>query len=197
MLFRSILPNYDHVVFDEAHHLEDVATRTFGTEFTSRRVSLLLDRLRHIRGLDMDNARLQTIEENASGMFAPFQKTTKSEFYFDEVLESETRTGVENQTGITCNSLSELEKDILEIAKQDENLRERLEGIARLCGRAREELHQIFFQQDENAIRWAEVVHQNRAGKKESRIHLHLTPISVAKVLETALWQRKIGRAHV
>ena len=41
------------------------------------------------------------------------------------------------------------------------------------------------------------MVHQNRAGKKESRIHLHLTPISVAKVLETALWQRMEGRGSV
>ena len=27
----GILPAYDHVVFDEAHHLEDVATKTFGS----------------------------------------------------------------------------------------------------------------------------------------------------------------------
>ncbi len=193
----GILPNYDHVVFDEAHHLEDVATRTFGTEFTSRRIALLLDRLRHMRGLDLDKTRLQTIEDTASRMFVPFQQSPKSEFYFDEVLETETRSALENQTSITCNSISELEKDILEVAKQDETLRERLEGIARLCGRAREELHQIFFQQDENAIRWAEVVHQTRSGKKESRIHLHLTPISVAKVLDTALWQRMEGRGCV
>lgn len=193
----GILPNYDHVVFDEAHHLEDVATRTFGTEFTSRRVTLLLDRLRHIRGLDLDKVRLQTIEENANRMFVPFQQAPKSEFYFDEVLETETRSSVESQTSTTCNSLSELEKDILEIAKQEEPLRERLEGIARLCGRAREELHQIFFQQDENAIRWAEVVNQTRSGKKESRIHLHLTPISVAKVLEMALWQRMEEKGSV
>lgn len=193
----GILPNYDHVVFDEAHHLEDVATRTFGTEFTSRRIAILMDKLRHVRGLDIDKARLQTIEDTANRVFAPFQQVGRSEFYFEDALGEESRPQVEAETGIACNSISELQNDIMEIAKQDETLKERLEGIARLCGRAREELHQIFFQKDENAIRWAEVIQQTRSGKRESRIHLHLTPISIADILDQALWQRMEMRGSV
>ena len=68
----GILPAYDHVVFDEAHHLEDVATRTFGVEFGSRRIANLMDRIRHIRGLDIEKARMQTLEDLSASLFTPF-----------------------------------------------------------------------------------------------------------------------------
>ena len=55
--------------------------------------------------------------------------------------------------------------------------------MARLCGRAREELNQLFFQEDANAIRWADVSLVGKGEKKEPRVTLHLTPISIADVL--------------
>jgi ATP-dependent DNA helicase DinG len=45
----SLLPQYDAVVFDEAHHVEDMAVRAFGLEFGSRRVSQLVARARACR----------------------------------------------------------------------------------------------------------------------------------------------------
>jgi ATP-dependent DNA helicase DinG len=183
----GILPDYDYVVFDEAHHLEDVATRTFGIEFGSRRLVNLMERLRHIKGLDIDKSRLQTLEDMNAGLFAPFVQAGKSEFLFEEALPDESRENVETWTGQTCNSIGELQNHLLEQAKADENLRERLEGMARLCGRAREELNQLFFQQDANAIRWAEMSYGGR-DRKEPRVTLHLTPVSVAEILATSLW---------
>lgn len=47
----GVLPGYEHVVFDEAHHLEDVATDHFGTRFTRARVQRLLARIHSPRGL--------------------------------------------------------------------------------------------------------------------------------------------------
>src|SRR5690625_3647247 len=41
----SGLPGYDHVVFDEAHHLEDVVTERFGLRFSRTRVQRLLSRM--------------------------------------------------------------------------------------------------------------------------------------------------------
>ncbi len=193
----GILPNYDHVIFDEAHHLEEVATNSFGLEFTSRRISTLLDRIRHIRGLDIDKTRLQTLEDLAESVFVPFMQSPRNEFYFSDALDESSQESVETQTGAACNSISELQKELLNIAKDDEPLRERLEGLAKMCGRAREELHQIFFQKDENSIRWGEIITQNRMGKQERRVHLHLTPVSIAEVLDTALWTRMEGRGSV
>ena len=186
----GILPAYDHVVFDEAHHLEDVATKTFGVEFSSRHIAGLTERIRHIRGLDIDKSRLQTLEDLSTTLFIPFFNAGKNEFYFDEAIPDDAKTALEAHTGQTCNSISELQKDLLEIAKNDETLRERIEGVSRMCARAREELSALFFTKDEDSIRWAEVAQIGRGQKKEPRVTLHSTPVSVAKVLKTALWER-------
>ncbi len=190
----GILPEYDHVVFDEAHHLEDVATKTFGIEFGSRRLGNLMDRVKHVRGFDIDKTRLQTVEEMNNTLFAPFFQSGKSEFFFEDALQEDGRNQAEEWTGKTCNALSTLQNDILSSAKDDENLRDQLEGMARLCGRAREELHRLFFEKDENAIRWGQLSLGGGRSKPEPRATLYLTPVSVAKVLQNALWNRMEAR---
>ena len=187
----GILPAYDHVVFDEAHHLEDVATKTFGIEFGSKRMENLMDRIKHVKELDVDKDRLNTLEGMGASLFAPFVALGKQEFYFDEAIPEERRDEVEGQTNQTCNSISELQKSLLDQGKDDETLKERIEGLSRLCGRMREELQQLFFQQDDNAIRWGDVQMVGRANKQEARVTLRLTPVSVAKILKTALWERQ------
>ena len=190
----GILPEYDHVVFDEAHHLEDVATKTFGVEFGSRRLVNLMERIKHVRGFDIDKTRLQTVEEMNATLFTPFFQAGKNEFFFEDALVEEGRDQAEEWTGKTCNALSTLQNDILNTAKDDETLRDQLEGMARLCGRAREELHRLFFEKDENAIRWGQVSFTGGRSKPEPRATLYLTPVSVAKVLQNALWNRMEGR---
>jgi ATP-dependent DNA helicase DinG len=146
-----------------------------------------MERMKHVGKLDLDRTRLQAVEEMNAGLFAPFVAAGKHEFLFEEVLQAEARGAVETATGQTCNSISELQNALLDAAKADESLRDRLEGLSRLCGRAREELNQLFFQEDANAIRWAEVSPGGR-DRKEPRVTLHLTPISVAEILTQSLW---------
>ena len=193
----GILPPYDHVVFDEAHHLEDVATKTFGIEFGSRRLVNLAEKIKHIRGLDIDKTRLDTVEDLNSTFFQPFHQQGRSEFYFDDVLTEETRESAELCARNTCNSIAALQNDLLNIAKDDEDLRDRLEGMARLCGRTREELTRLMFEQDPDSIRWVDIAFSGRAAKQEPRITLHLTPITVAKALTKALWNRTRSGAVV
>ncbi len=193
----GVLPSYDHVVFDEAHHLEDVATKTFGIEFNSRRLVNLAERIKHLRGLDIDRTRLDTLEDLNGAFFQPFYQPSKSEFYFDDVLHEESRETTERYARDTCNSIAALQNDLLNIAKDDESLRERLEGFARLCGRTREELSRLMFEQDPDAIRWVGVGSPFKGPKAEPNITLHLTPISVAKALTKALWNRTRSGAVV
>ena len=58
----SILPDYGAVIFDEAHHLEDVASGTFGIEFSNYRVPSLLNRLKKRRDIAISAGELQFIE---------------------------------------------------------------------------------------------------------------------------------------
>lgn len=48
----AVLPPFDHIVLDEAHHLEDVATQFFSAQVTRFSFSRLLGRLQHPRKPD-------------------------------------------------------------------------------------------------------------------------------------------------
>lgn len=186
----GILPDYNHVVFDEAHHLEDVATKTFGIEFNSGRLTNLVDRIKRVKGIDIDAERLKSLEQLNQSLFAPFQQAARAEFTFQEVLNEEKRPQTEDATLQTCVAITELQKQLRSEAKENEKLKERLDGLASMCDRAREELTRLFFESDENAIRWGEVAVSRRAASPETRVSLHLTPIEVSKVLGDALWDR-------
>ncbi len=54
---HRILPNYSHLVIDEAHHLEDQATKQFGAEITQFELQKTLDRVAGSRGMLPDLQR--------------------------------------------------------------------------------------------------------------------------------------------
>lgn len=197
----GILPEYHHVILDEAHHLEDVATKTFGIEFSARRLPTLLDRIGRRNDLDMDHARLRAIEEMNNELFALFAQPERPEYLWEEGLSAEDRVRAAQQAMLMANSLRALEGELLDMARQDESLREVAEGLAHMCGRAREELQLLFEEQQENYIRWVECAPSTEKLQKERaqagggrplpRVVLHRTPISIADVLEKALWQNE------
>ena len=186
----GVLPSYDHIVFDEAHHLEDIATKTFGIEFGSRRIDQLIERIRHIRGLDLEKSRLEEIETLNHAMFAPFTQVGKSEFYFEEALVGEAQDVTETLAKETTAAISSLQNDLITLGRDNEDLKEQLEGMGRLCGKAGEELTRLIFERDETNIRWGEISKFGRGGKQDIRVTLHMTPISVSKILKSTLWNR-------
>ncbi len=193
----GIIPIYDHIVFDEAHHLEDVATKTFGIDFSSRRLVQLAERIKHIRGLDIDRARLDTLADLNGALFQPFVKPGSSEYYFEDALDDRSRLIAERSARDTCNSIAAIQNDLLNAANDDETLRDRLEGMARLCGRTREELSRLMFEEDPDSIRWVDVGLPGRGAGSDPGIALHMTPVSVATSLTKALWNRTRSGAVV
>ena len=57
----GIIPEYDHVVFDEAHHLEDIASKSFGIDFGSKRLHWLLEKVHNLRGIDIGREKLDSL----------------------------------------------------------------------------------------------------------------------------------------
>src|SRR5206468_1743489 len=112
---------------------------------------------------------------------------------FEDVLKEESKEAAERVTRDTCVSIAALQNDLLNLAKDEENLRDRLEGLSRVCGRTREELDSLMFTDDEDSIRWVDVSMTGKSSKQERRITLHLTPISIVKVLQKTLWNRTRG----
>lgn len=187
----GVIPDYTHVVFDEAHHLEDVATNTFGVEFSSRRIGDITERIRHMKGLDLDKVRLTTVEDLNDDLFAPFHQHGRSEFYIDDILRDEAaRRIVEERTVVTCNGVAELEKRLLEVAKDEESLRERLQAIAQMCVRAREDLSLVLGPPSDDSVRWGASAVLGRGERRKPTISLRLTPVSVASLCREKLWDK-------
>lgn len=184
---EGVLPDYGAVIFDEAHHLEDVATDSFGIEFSNYRIPHLLNRIKKRREIDIQPGELQFIERVNNELFETFGRIDRSEFSFDDLYESEGRSRVEN---IVADLLTSLDSLNTQLAGQDtagdKELKDRIDGYKNMVTRMRSELHGVFFGEQPDYFRWAE----KPSGSRFVTCYLHYTPVDVAELLRDALWGR-------
>ncbi len=195
----KLLPDYDFVVFDEAHHLETAAAGAFGVAFSSARLPALTDKLRRTaRVLDMNTDRLKAIENSSHALFEPFLRGGRPEFVVSEVLRGETALESARAQAAALGAL--LDSVATELLKQDTGgqaaLKDRVDGLRRQCVRAKEELTLAFGGDDANFVRWGSL---GRAGRRGPSATINWTPISVAPILSAALWKqpRSVGAALI
>ena len=195
----KLLPDYDFVVFDEAHHLEAAAAAAFGIAFSSSRLPTLVDKIRRVaRQLDMNLDRLKAIEAQSQSLFEPFLRGGRPEFFVADVLRGEEALQAARFATAAVSLL--LDGVAVELLKQDVGghpaLKDRIDGLRRQCVRAKEELTLAFGGNDSNFVRWGSL---GRAGRRGPQATLHWTPISVAPILQAALWKepRTVGAALV
>ncbi len=190
----GILPDYHHVVFDEAHHLEDVATKTFSVEASNRRIPHYLDRLKRTKDLQIDDVKLTAVELLNTDLFAMFE-SERPEFFFDDVLTpGGSHRAKELVAGIRVG-LEGIVKIVREHARiAQAPMSERLEGLERMGIRLMEEMEALFFRDAPGYIRWGERTSQRReeastrARRKEPRVTLHYTPVSVHDLMNQMMW---------
>jgi len=184
---NAILPEHSAAVFDEAHHLEDVASSAFGIEFTNYRVLALIGRIRRRRDIAISSGELNMIEIANNELFDAFARVPKQEFFFDEAMHGSRRQEIRQLAGELCTLLDGLNT---QLADQDtegnEQLKERIDGFRRMLGRMREELATLFFEEPPNYFKWCE---KPSAGRFVNCC-LHLTPINVSEVLSQELFGR-------
>lgn len=195
----KLLPDYDFVIFDEAHHLETAAAAAFGVAFSSGRLPALMEKVRRTaRGLDIDKERTRAIDAAAEALFAPFTRATRSEFFVEDILGgADALQSARGQVQALGEMLDGLATNLL---KQDTGgqpqLKDRVDGLRRQCARAKEELSLLFGGDNANFVRWGA---QNRGGRRGPQTTLNWTPISVAPILAEALWKepRAFGAALI
>ncbi|MDQ2799224.1 MAG: ATP-dependent DNA helicase, partial [Armatimonadota bacterium] len=195
----KLLPDYDFVVFDEAHHLETAAAAAFGIAFSSSRLPMLIDKVRRLaRQLDMNLDRLKAIESQSQSLFDPFLHGSRSEFFVSDILRGEpAMQSARSQTAALGQLLDSVATEML---KQDAGgqpaLKDRIDGLRRQCVRAKEELTLVFGGDDSNFVRWGSL---GRTGRRGPVATINWTPISVAPILQAALWKepRSVGAALI
>jgi ATP-dependent DNA helicase DinG len=182
----ALLPDHSFIVFDEAHHLENAASRAFGITVTSSRIAALLKRLRRMGNrLELDEERMKWLERESAEFFAPFKDCGRQEFSVNEIMPD--LTWAKSKTELIASILEDIATRLGKVDTSDDRiLRERVDGLTRQTVRLREELDSLFNLEDANHVRWGSVT---RLRDGSAFVSLNWTPISVAPLLSEALWK--------
>jgi ATP-dependent DNA helicase DinG len=196
-----VLPDYDVVIFDEAHQLEDVMTDHFGIEVSSARVEHLLRDFRHwearaqgtAAALNRSSLLSRLIEHagNTSGSFfaqlrvriAPLAMASEGERFTlpEDLIDDD----LQDAWFALDTAFDELARGAVLAAEgtADEQRRagEELAGLAQRCHRVRDHLAVIA---DRDAGKGEHVFWAHARGPSVS---LHASPVSVEGVLGTEL----------
>ncbi len=190
----GILPHFDIVVLDEAHHIEDVATKVFGLEFSNRALPYFVERIKRTKGLDINLDRLGAIEQLNDQLFGYFD-CDRQEFFFKELLNEDRQQQTQTLATQLNTVLEGTQNELMEQAKDAEGpSKDRLNGMARTAARMREELHTLIFRTEPEYVRWGQLVSpqpnqsHRSPGSQKSRTVLHHTPLEVGKILANDLW---------
>lgn len=184
---NAMLPKHSSVIMDEAHHLEDVAGKTFGVEFTNYRIPSFLNRIRRRRDIAVTSGELNMIDSANMMVFDLFNRVPKQEFFFDEALDGDKREQASTLAGELQTLLDGLNTQLADQETEgNEQLKERIDGFRRMLGRMRDELGDIFFREQHGAFKWCD----KPSGGKFVNCCLHLTPINVSEILQEHLFGR-------
>jgi len=185
----GLLPSYDAVVFDEAHHVEETASRSFGTEWLSGGVPRLLARCRRVDGLEP--GLLALIEANHTRLVAPILARATGEKFLREVLAgSATRSEFAAARTELRTSLDRLARDLVRLGDtaDDPVAKDRAAGLARIASRSSTELAVAApDDEDDEAFHWV----QSRTSRLGTpHLTFTRTPHSVAEPIAAHLLDR-------
>jgi len=183
----AILPDYGTVIFDEAHHLEDVASKIFGIEFSNYRVQSILNRIRKRRDIAVTASEIDLIDSANKRLFALFQDVPRQEFFFQDAFPNGLRAEVEQNASELTALIDGLNTQLSEQDTEgSEDLSHRIDGFRRMLGRMKDDLVNLFFREHDNHFKWCD----KPAGGRFVSCCLHLTPVDVSAALQEALWSR-------
>ncbi len=196
----GILPDYDYLVIDEAHHLEATATNHTSLKISNSQVKWLLDSL-HIEGKEsgaanqFDSSDLKNgvdeAREQANIFFSAVGEyfanadgyTTTKRIDGDNVAKA-FKTG--NILDAPMLNIEKTLKQLRENAETDDDEVE-LSSYYNQCRRLREVLDLMVHQPDSEYIYWVESSVRGRT----PRVLLNATPVNVSQMLKDYLYDIK------
>ena len=178
--FAEVLPRYESVIFDEAHHLEDVATRYFGMSFSQYQLIDMLSDIEKTAQGELDApAATKTMQlaralgSGADRLLALFPKE-RGRFPLQNIIKS------------LSDWPGEVEEILILFGALAEHLEtltvhgEVWEGLRRRCTELAESLQRVGLEQNSAFVYWAE--------RRERTIMISASPIEVAGELQASLY---------
>ena len=202
----SLLPRYDHVVFDEAHAIEDVAAEHFGLRISEyavehllsllwqprKRKGLLSTLLEHHEASQLAGHAVQAVEEASAA----------SELFFTSLLEWNERHGVSNgrvrEPGIVPNMLTpalkavEASLHLLRAALSDEGDAAECAGYADRASGLSIGVDRLLMQDIPGAVYWLDT-HDASGRARGPRLSLRCMVVDVAPVLRDHLFRDDVS----
>ncbi|HEX6244427.1 MAG TPA: ATP-dependent DNA helicase, partial [Polyangiales bacterium] len=182
----AAIPDYDAVIFDEAHQIEDVITEFFGVRISSARLETLLRDVersaRASRTLDEVRARVHIVASSASELFASLPRPALSATGGEggrRPLPDGQLTPPQRERALVLDSALEAVQLSLKASAYESEAQAQ---AARRVARVREELAIVVDAQRSHVL-WTEL-----RGKRSS---LGASPVEVAEILRERLFEER------
>jgi len=194
---KSIFPEWDGLVFDEAHSIEGVATEHLGASITNTGARYLLDLLFNLKKqkgflLTVGDQDSMECVEQARRRLDVFFKDIKE--YFDaNVKKEDSDTFRIRQKNFVENNLSLPLKDLTEsllAAKKGIKDREdevEIASFARKISALKDSVELILNQAMGNYVYWIE----SSRNKKVNRISINMAPVNIGEILKEELFDEE------
>ena len=201
----SLLPEYDHVIFDEAHQIEDVACDHFGRQLAEGRVWHLLSSLYHQKTGRGFLALLDSKNNADPDVKAAVEQVIKAgdaaRAFFEDLGNYRVFTGRSNgrltEPGIVENYLTSAMRDLAALLKilrkneKDEANACELNGYADRAVSIADDAKLLINQDLEDCVYWLEISGAKIAGRQ--RVKIAASPVDVAPVLQENLFNSSRG----
>ena len=196
----GILPHYDYLIIDEAHHLEATATKHSSLEISNSQIKWLLDSLHNPRNNTGISSRFESTEltdqvEEARESTNEFFKGIVEHFSDDNGYTTTKRIDEDslskvfekgNTLEIPLSRIESILKKLNDDAASDDEEQE-LSSYYNQCKRLREELDLMIRQVEPDYIYWVETSSRGRT----PRVLINATPVNVSGMLRENLFDAK------
>ena len=182
--FGEILPRHEAVIFDEAHHLEGVATSFFGTSFSQYQLYDLVSDISQQAEIDLEPEEGDRIVGTAAGIrqrvegFVALFPAQRGRFSLVEFVRANANWAPEIE--LVAEGIKRLATDLEEIAGRHENWQI-------LADRATE-LHQNLLFVGLLDMEMRSPTHVYWYEKRERAVSLSATPVNVSEDLRGSLY---------
>jgi len=195
----GILPDYDYLIIDEAHHLEATATNHASVNFNNTRVKWFLDSLYNERSKEGLATHLKSPQLKDQVVDAR-EQTNK---FFNSIVHAIGALDGGGHGGTLTERIDKgdfvenvLDAPLLDIERTLKRLRDKvttdddeqeITAHHRNCQRLRDELDMIIRQNDPDYVYWTEISTRGRT----PRILLNATPANINQMLQDHLFTEK------
>ena len=195
----GVLPDYDYLIIDEAHHLEATATKHASVNFSNTRVKWVLDSLYNAR----NEGGLAKRFTSPQLMLQVEEARKQANILFSNIIDFMQEIDAERSSTTLTQRIDEsnfvrnvLDAPLADIEKTLKRLRDdamteddeqEITAHHRYCERLRDELDMVIQQNDPDYVYWAEISTRGRT----PRILLNATPANVNQMLQDHLFAAK------